>query len=77
MRYYFDLHNSTSARDEEGQELPDLEAARGEAIRAARELMGEDIRNGALRLGHRIEIRDESGAETLTVNFGDAVTIER
>ena len=76
-RYYFHLHNGATARDEEGRELPDLNAARQEAIRAARELMGEDIKEGLLRLGHRIEIGDENGAEVLVVPFAEAVMIER
>jgi len=76
-RYYFHLHNGALARDEEGRELPDLEAARQEAIKAARELMGEDIKEGLLRLGHRIEIGDEDGREVLMVPFAEAVMIER
>lgn len=76
-RYYFHLHNGAVARDEEGLELPDLDAARQEAIKAARELMGEDIKAGLLRLGHRIEIRDADGAEVLVVPFAEAIMIER
>lgn len=76
-RYYFHLHNGTTARDEEGRELPDLEAARQEAISAARELMGEDLKAGLLRLGHRIEIGDADGSELLVVPFAEAVMIER
>jgi hypothetical protein len=75
-RYYFHLHNGATARDEEGRELPDLETARQEAIKAARELMGEDIKQGRLQLGHRIEIRDAEGSEALIVQFREAVTIE-
>lgn len=75
-RYFFDLHNDVSARDEEGQELPDLATARAQAIGAARELMSEDIRQGRLQLGHSIEIRDADGRQALTVRFTDAVTIE-
>ncbi len=76
-RYFFHLHNGALSRDEEGRELPDLEAARQEAIKAARELMGEDIKEGLLRLGHRIEIGDEDGREVLMVPFAEAVMIER
>ena len=76
-RYYFHLHNGATSRDEEGRELADLAAAREEAIKAARDLMGEDIRAGLLRLGQRIEILDEDGAEVLVVPFAEAVMIER
>lgn len=76
-RYFFDLYNSKTAPDEEGQELPDLKAARDQAIEAARELMGEDIKQGRLQLSHRIEIRSADETETLTVRFEDAVVVER
>jgi hypothetical protein len=75
-RYYFHLRNGATARDEEGRELPDLETARQEAIKAARELMGEDIKEGRLQLGHRIEIRDADGGELLVIPFADTITVE-
>ena len=76
-RYYFHLYNGATARDEEGRDLPDLHTARQEAIKAAREMMCEDIREGLLRLDLRIEIGDADGTEVLLVPFTDAVTIQR
>ena len=75
-RFYFHLHNDIEAPDEEGLELPDLEAARSEAIRTGRELVAEAVRNGQVNLSHWIEIQDESGAQVLAVSFGDTVKIE-
>ena len=52
---------ATVSRDTEGQELPDLDAARREAINANREMLGERLLHGG-SLDHRqIEIADESG----------------
>jgi hypothetical protein len=76
-RYYFHLYNGATARDEEGRDLPDLHRARQEAIKAAREMMCEDIREGVLRLDLRIGIGDADGTEVLLVPFTDAVTIQR
>ena len=61
-RYFFHIREgSTFHRDEEGQELADVEAARREAINAAREMLGEKLLHGG-PLNHRsIEIADETG----------------
>lgn len=75
-RYYFDLHNDVEARDEEGLELVDLDAARNEAIRSGRELFAEGVLAGRVNLNHWIEVRDESGAQVLTIRFGDTVKLE-
>ena len=42
-RYYFHIEDSRTEIDQVGMELPDLQAAREEAVRAA----GELLRNGA------------------------------
>ena len=48
-------------RDEEGQELPNADAARREAINSAREILGEKLLHGG-SLDHRsIEIADQTG----------------
>ena len=68
-RYYFHVREgSTLNRDEEGQEMPDAEAARHEAINAAREILGERLLHGG-SLNHRtIEIADETGHVVDEVN---------
>lgn len=45
-RYFFDVHDGTNLRDEEGTELPDLDAARRIAIQYAGALLEE--------CGHRL-----------------------
>lgn len=41
MRYFFHVDNGTFAPDQIGAELPDLGAARSEAVRAAGEMINE------------------------------------
>jgi hypothetical protein len=62
-RYFFHVRDSDGdvSHDGEGQEFPDLKAAREEAINANREILGERLLHGG-SLNHRqIEIADESG----------------
>jgi hypothetical protein len=53
-RYYFHTDNGHSMRDREGVELPDLDAARFEAVCALGEILRERVdefwRDGSLRL---------------------------
>jgi hypothetical protein len=61
-RYYFHVREgSTLSRDEEGQELPDAEAARREAISAAREILGDKLLHGGSLNSRTVEIADETG----------------
>ncbi|HLL29771.1 MAG TPA: hypothetical protein VK403_02130 [Allosphingosinicella sp.] len=75
-RYFFHLYNDVISMDEEGVELPDLEAARANGIREAREMMLETVAEGRINLSHRIDIADESGAVLASVAFGEAVAVE-
>ena len=75
-RYFFHLYNDIVAIDEEGQELPDLAAARDEALRNARAIAADSVTKGKLSLKHRIDVADESGACVATVYFKDAVKVE-
>lgn len=62
-RYFFHVRDADDdiSRDTEGQELPDLEAARAEAFSANREMLGERLLHGG-QLDHRqIEIADARG----------------
>jgi len=76
-RYFFNLYNDVTAMDPEGMELPDLAAARAEAITNIRGLLTEDVLRGRIVLRHRIEIADESQAVVDKVAYGEAVEIER
>ena len=61
-RFFFHVREGGDiSRDAEGQELPDAEAARREAINTGREILGEKLLHGG-SLDHRtIEIADETG----------------
>jgi hypothetical protein len=61
------------SRDLEGQELADLAAAREEAMRANREILGERILHGGSLDSRKIEIADEKGAVLDTVGTTDVL----
>jgi hypothetical protein len=77
-RYFFDLHNGMDVLDEEGKELPDLEAAKGTALAEVREMILASIAdNSELDLCHYVQVRDEGGAIVYVMRFEDAVTVKR
>ena len=76
-RFYFHLYDNLDVLDDEGIELPDLEAARSHAVRCARVTFAETAKDeGRVVLHHRIDITDEEGAVLEAVRFGDAVRVE-
>ena len=75
-RYYFHLYNDVVSMDEEGVDLPDLEAAHANGIREAREMMLEMVTEGRINFSHRIDITDSSGIVIESVTFGEAVKVE-
>lgn len=74
--YYFHLYNDVTAMDDEGKMLPDLDAARANGIREAREMMMETVGEGRINFSHRIDIADDRGDVAETVMFGEAVRVE-
>ncbi|QFU16521.1 DUF6894 family protein [Microvirga thermotolerans] len=65
-RFYFNIRDGYELdEDEEGIELPDLEAARAEALATVEELRGQLADAANIEL----EIADESGRRLLTVPF--------
>lgn len=68
LRYHRDL-----ICDEAGSDLPDLEAARAEAIGAARALMANGMREGRLLSNGQFEITDNGGATVLVVRFTEVI----
>jgi len=61
-QFYFHIRDTNGlTRDPEGQELPDLDTARREAVSAAREILGEKLLHGGSLNGRTIEIADETG----------------
>jgi hypothetical protein len=75
-RFFFHLYDDGIVLDQEGQELPDIEAAREKALGQARDMICAEVQLGHLSLRHRIEIEDERSRVLLTVQFRDAVIIE-
>ena len=59
----------------EGQELPNLEAAKLRALAGARELIGEQVKHGYVECSHWIDICDEQGSKLQTLRFIDAIQI--
>lgn len=75
-RFYLTVCNDARAIDDEGEELPDLEAATSRAVQGARELIAEDILAGRpISRRHCIEILDAEGAVLHTVYFTDVIQL--
>lgn len=75
-RFYFHLFDDMASMDEEGKDLPSIQFAHQEAIRAVRAIACAEVVEGHLNLDHRIEIADETGEVLDTVRFRDVVKIE-
>ena len=75
-RFFFHLYDDMVARDEEGQELPDADAARRRALASAREMACAEVLKGHLALHHRVDVEDESGEVIASVHFRDVVRID-
>lgn len=74
-RYYFHLHNTIDAVDEEGVDLPDMKMARKHAVRCARDVIADEIKNsGQISLSHWVEIEDEKGIK-IPLRFGDCIDV--
>ena len=75
-RYFFDLHNDVDALDAEGKDLPDVAAAKANALKEAREMIQASVgEEGKINLHHCIQVRDETGDTIYTLQFRDAVVI--
>jgi hypothetical protein len=70
--FYFHIRNGDAFEDNDpdGLDLPDLEAARAEALQVARDFW-EDWSHADI--GMAIEVADEAGRTVLTVPFAEAV----
>ena len=74
--FYFHVFNGTGeTRDEEGVELPDLEAARLQALNGIRSILREEVGRGELDLGGLIRITDAQDHFMLDVPFQTAVSV--
>lgn len=75
-RYYLNICNGSGfVEDEEGFELPGLDAAREKAIDGLRDIMAGEMRRGEINMGSYIEIEDENHRVVMTVPFLEAVRV--
>jgi hypothetical protein len=75
-RYHLHIYNRAGvSRDEEGLELPDLEAARESATEGIRSILSEEVRGGRFDLEGRVEIADGAGTVLEIVRFPEAVEV--
>jgi hypothetical protein len=75
--YFLDVRNTDiRAKDMEGHELPDLEAARREAIAGIRSILAHEVAEGRLDLRGEIRIEDEQGNVVLVVPYADALEVK-
>ena len=75
-RYFFHIHDDLDTEDDEGLELPDLDAAVAGAVISARALMCETLKDGRIDLDHRIDIENAGGLVLTSVLSRDVVSIE-
>jgi hypothetical protein len=74
-RFFFHVRDDESdlSRDTEGQEFPDLEAARQEAVNSNREMLGERLLHGGALDHRQIEIANAKGEILAVVNVQDTL----
>lgn len=68
-RYYFHVHDGYSSIDNEGTELPSLNAAREEAVQTAAGILRDSSQKLWAGEPWRLEVADGAGDVLLTVNF--------
>ena len=74
--YYFHLlDGNDELRDEEGVELPTLEAMEAQAMEAARSILSAEAREGRLPLNLGLTVEDAHGDVVHRLSFGDAIII--
>jgi hypothetical protein len=72
----FFLHLSNGlgfVEDTEGQEHPDLRAARAAGVQGLRDVLAGELRDGNLNTASFVEIEDETHELVATIMFADVV----
>jgi hypothetical protein len=75
---HFYLHLRDGDRlieDQEGSELPDLDAARQQAMAGAREILAGKMLAGEVVNGQRFEITDEAGVVVCSLPLKEALKL--
>jgi hypothetical protein len=76
--FFLHVFNRTgSSHDDEGQDLPDVEAARVAAVEGIRSILRDEVAHGLIDFEGRVEIEDEGGTLVATVSYHDAVELRR
>jgi Domain of unknown function (DUF6894) len=74
MMFYFDLQTDGAvSKDTEGTDLPDLDAARREATKAAREMAAAAVASGNEAPVDNILITDGQGGVLATISLADMI----
>jgi hypothetical protein len=76
--YYLNLINGNGLTpDREGEDFPDLDAARERARQSVRSILSDEIRSaGLIDLQGRIDIADQQGSVVTTLPFRDAIELK-
>jgi len=73
-RFFLNVRDGDAlTKDEEGTEFPNLEAARAEVIAAARQVLGDGLKDGKVQDNRQYEITDLSGQLLSTFPLMDAL----
>lgn len=73
-RFYFHLRGGEAeVPDLMGQECPDLNAVRSEALRSARDILAHEVLEGRLPLNERLDVEDEEQRPVFILPFREAV----
>jgi hypothetical protein len=74
--FFLHVYNRTGcSRDEEGLDLPDLDAARAEAAAGIRSILADEVARGTIDFNGRIDIADAAGTVIATMRYGEAVEL--
>ena len=74
-RYFFNvISGKDTIEDPEGAELPDIDAARAEALEDIRFLMSAAILEGSDISDRSMEVRDSAGSVVLRIAFNEAIS---
>lgn len=68
-RYYFDLHDGFSERDDDGTELNDVAHARQEALRFAGKIIHDEARKSGYYPEWRLDVSDERRTLLFRLDF--------
>jgi hypothetical protein len=76
-RFYFHIRRGEElVTDEEGVDLPDVEAARREGLLAAREILAEMVLHNEVVDGEEFQIANDQGVLVATIPFRSVIREE-